>query len=204
MSSDDGDPEWSSPAMSTEVEDFSVRRGAIEGLVVVTMKQITDARGTIREMFRRSAFEAAGLAIGAFAQVNVTESRRGAVRGMHAEEMTKLLAVAAGSAVGAYLDLRTGSPTHGVVETVDLRPGVQVLVPSGVANGFQATADGTQYVYCFDQEWRPGMPGSACNPLDPELAIPWPIPVDRDDAAQISAKDRDAPSFAELARQAKS
>jgi dTDP-4-dehydrorhamnose 3,5-epimerase len=179
--------------MSAEVEEFSVRVGAIEGLLIVTMKQVTDERGTIRELFRRSAFEAAAIPVGGFAQLNVTESKRGAVRGMHAEAMTKLLAVAEGRALGAYLDVRPDSPTRGRLETVDLRPGVQVLVPSGVANGFQALSERTQYVYCFDREWRPDMPGSSCNPLDPDLAIPWPIPV-----------DRDAPMFAELDREIRS
>ena len=111
------------------------------------------------------------------------------------------LAVAAGRAFGAYVDLRPESPTFGVVETVELVPGIQVLVPSGVANGFQALDDDNQYLYCFDREWRPDMEGAACNPLDPDLGIPWPLPVDLDDPAAISAKDRSAPSFAELADQ---
>ncbi len=82
---------------------------------------------------------------------------------------------------------------------MDLVPGTQVLVPAGVGNGFQSLVDGTQYAYCFDQEWRPGMPGVACNPLDPALGIDWPIAVDPDDRAQVSAKDLAAPTFAELA-----
>ena len=76
-------------------------------------------------------------------------------------------------------------------------PGVQVLVPSGVANGFQALVDGTQYVYCFDKEWRPDVEGRSCNPLDPQLQIDWPLPVDPDDRAQVSAKDIAAPMVAE-------
>jgi dTDP-4-dehydrorhamnose 3,5-epimerase len=75
-------------------------------------------------------------------------------------------------------------------------PGVQALVPNGVGNGFQALVDGTQYVYCFDQEWVPGMAGTACNPLDPALGNEWPLPIDRDDRAQISEKDLNAPTFA--------
>lgn len=184
--------------MAVEITDFAARRGAIDGLVVVTMKQVTDERGTIRELFRRSAFEAAGIELSAFDQVNVTGSHRGAIRGLHAEAMTKLVAVAVGAAFGVYLDLRVGSPTFGVVETVDLAPGTQVLVPSGVANGFQALADDTQYVYCFDSEWQAGMAGQACTPLDPDLAIAWPLPIDVDDPSQISAKDRGAPRFADL------
>lgn len=184
--------------MSAGHVDLEVRPGAIDGLLVVTMKQVTDDRGTIRELFRRSAFESAGATIGAFAQINVTDTRRGAVRGLHAEAMTKLVAVSVGEALGAYLDLREGSPTLGTVETVHLVPGTQVLVPSGVANGFQSLADGTQYVYCFDREWQPGMAGRSCNPLDPELGIVWPLPIDVDDLSKISAKDRAAPTFAEL------
>jgi dTDP-4-dehydrorhamnose 3,5-epimerase len=39
----------------------------------MTMKQVSDERGTVREYFRRSAFEAAGLTeLGPFLQVNVT------------------------------------------------------------------------------------------------------------------------------------
>lgn len=184
--------------MSVEIVDFETRRGAIDGLVVVTMKQVTDGRGTVRELFRRSAFATAGIEVGGFCQINVTESIEGAVRGMHAEDMTKLLAVASGEAFGAYVDLRPGSPTCGVVETVHLRPGVQVLVPSGVANGFQSLGDPTQYVYCFDREWAPGMAGQACSPFDPQLAIPWPVQIDPDDETLVSAKDRTAPAFAAL------
>lgn len=184
--------------MSVEIIDFEVEPATIEGLLVATAKQVTDERGTIREVFRRSAFEAAGVSLAPFRQVNVTESRRGAVRGLHAEDMTKLLSVAAGEAFGAYVDLRPDSATFGAVATIELRPGVEVLVPAGVANGFQALTDPCQYLYCFDTEWQPGMAGDACTPLDPALAIHWPIPIDPDDAAQISAKDRDAPTLAEL------
>lgn len=185
--------------MATEIVNFEVRTGTIEGLLIVVPKQITDDRGTIREIFRRSAFESVGVPLAPFQQINVTESAEGSVRGMHAEQMTKLLTVAAGEAFGAYVDLRPDSPTFRQVETVVLRPGVQILVPAGVANGFQAVTNGCQYVYCFDDEWTPNMSGLACTPLDPALGIAWPIPIDPDDPSQISAKDRDAPLLADLA-----
>jgi dTDP-4-dehydrorhamnose 3,5-epimerase len=120
------------------------------------------------------------------------------VRGMHGEDMDKLVAVVAGEAFGAYVDARADSPTYGNLETVALVPGTQILVPRGVCNGFQALAEPTQYLYCFDREWAPGMSGVAFTPLDPALAIEWPLPIDPDDRAQISEKDRDAPPFKEL------
>ena len=79
------------------------------------------------------------------------------MRGLHGEAMTKLVGCVAGEAYGAYLDARPDSASYGKVVTVELRPGTQVLVPAGVCNGFQSVSEqGTQYLYCFTEEWRPG------------------------------------------------
>jgi dTDP-4-dehydrorhamnose 3,5-epimerase len=177
--------------------DFTTRPGAIEGLIIVTMKQATDDRGVVRELFRRTAFEAAGLELHRIDQINLTETyRAGSVRGMHAESMTKVVTVVHGRARGVYVDTRREFPTFGLVDEVDLAPGVQVFVPLGVANGFQALEDGTQYAYCFDREWSPTMPGNAFNPLDPIVAGRWPVEFDPGDPAYLSTKDRQAPAFA--------
>lgn len=83
--------------------------------------------------------------------------------------------------------------------TVPLTPGVQVLVPAGVCNGFQATGAGvTQYLYGFTAEWTPGMPGTSLTPLDPDLAITWPVTLDPHDLGQVSAKDAAAPQLRDL------
>jgi len=180
-----------------DIVDFSTTSSDIDGLTIITMKQVTDDRGTVREFYRESAF--AGNGLGPWKQVNVTETRPGAVRGMHGETMTKLVAVVSGEALGAWVDARPASPTHGAVQTVPLVPGTQVLVPPGVCNGFQALGTvPAQYMYCFDQEWVPGMAGVVCTPLDPALGIDWPMPIDVDDPSIISAKDRDAPRFADM------
>jgi dTDP-4-dehydrorhamnose 3,5-epimerase len=183
-----------------ETVDFEARPTTIDGLYVLTMKQVTDERGTVREFYRESTFVDAGLpSLGPWLQINVTETDPGGIRGMHGEDMYKLVAVVAGNAFGAYVDTRTDSATYGNVETASLVPGAQVLVPKGVCNGFQATGPGpTQYLYCFDHEWVPGMAGVACSPLDPALGIDWPLPIDTDDRSQISQKDLDAPLLAEL------
>ena len=184
--------------VTTEIVEFEARPGAIEGLLVVRPKQVSDERGTIRELFRRSAFEAVGVELAPFRQINLTESRRGALRGLHAESMTKLVSIVVGEAFGAFVDLRDDVASFGTVETVQLLPGVQVLVPAGVANGFQTVSDVSQYAYCFDDEWRPGMPGRHVTPLDPDLGIDWPIAVDANDPSQLSEKDRGAPTLADL------
>lgn len=180
---------------------LSVAESAIADLRIITLKQVTDERGTVREYYRRSAWLEAGLPdLGPFLQLNLTETARGGVRGLHAESMSKVVTVAAGAAFGAYVDLRADSPTVGAVVTVDLVPGTQVLVPNGVGNGFQALEEATQYLYGFSTEWAPGMPGRAVTPLDPALGLTWPIPVAVDDRAMLSAKDRDAPLLADVLR----
>jgi dTDP-4-dehydrorhamnose 3,5-epimerase len=173
---------------------------AIAGLCVIRVKAIEDERGVIREFYRESSWLESGLpSLGPWVQLNVTETRQGTVRGLHGESMHKLVGVGAGHAFGTYVDARPDSPTRGAVVTVPLEVGTQVFVPEGVCNGFQATsAGGCTYVYCFDKEWQPGMSGVAVNPLDPALGIDWPLPIDPDDRAAISAKDRALPSLAEV------
>ena len=173
------------------VTPLSVRATEIGGLHVVTMKQVVDERGVVREFYRESAWQQVGLpSLGPFVQVNLTESRRGAVRGLHGEAMNKVVAVAAGEAFGVYVDARAGSPSYGAVVTVSLAAGQQVVVPNGVCNGFQTLSETSQYLYCFDAEWQPGMAGVAVNPLDPALGIAWPLPP------VLSAKDAAAPPLA--------
>lgn len=106
--------------------------------------------------------------------------------------MTKLVSVAKGVAFGVYVDTWLDSPTLGNVVTVKLVPGVQVLVPKGVCNGFQALEDNTEYLYFFDEEWMPQMSGVALSPLASDLNINWPISIDPTNLEQISLKDAQA------------
>lgn len=179
------------------IVDLTSEATAIEGLHLIRTKVVDDDRGAIREFLRPSALAALGLPALQPRQINLTATRAGAIRGVHAEAMHKLVGVAEGEAFGAWVDLRPG-PGFGQVVTVSLVLGVQVLVPPGVGNSFQAITD-CQYLYCFDQEWIPGMAGACVHPFDPELAIPWPISVDQTDPALLSAKDAAQPWLAEVA-----
>ena len=178
------------------MDPMIVQRTAIEDLVVVEMKHIPDDRGAVREFFRAGDWDGDMPKVGTWRQVNVTTTKRGVVRGLHGEDMTKLVGVVAGTAFGAYVDARPTSPSFGEVVTVDLVLGRQVLVPAGVCNGFQTTSAESVYLYCFDEEWQPGMPGVAVSAIDPELGISWPIAVDPE--LHLSEKDRALPSFAAL------
>jgi len=170
---------------------------AISGLHLIRTKVAEDERGAIREILRPSALSELGLPALEVRQVNLTATRAGAVRGIHAEAMHKLVGAAQGEAFGVWVDLRPG-PHLGRVVTMPLVLGLQVLVPPGVGNGFQAVTD-CQYLYCFDHEWAPGMAGACVHPLDPDLAIRWPGRIDPSDPSQMSAKDAAQPRLRDLA-----
>ena len=166
---------------------------AIDGLVVISLKQIGRRAGHVRE-FHRASDESWG----PWQQVNVTETKRGALRGLHGEDMTKLVGVVAGEAFGAYVDTRPTSPTRGAVVTVPLVARHAGAGAGGRVQRLPGPGRRTQYLYCFDAEWVPGMAGVAVHPLDPALGIEWPLPVDPEDRSQLSAKDAAQPTLAEV------
>jgi dTDP-4-dehydrorhamnose 3,5-epimerase len=173
---------------------------SIDGLVVLRAAPSgRDERGVVREFFRSSDFaDNLGLQL-VWRQINVTETTPGAVRGLHGEPMTKLVGIACGKALGAYIDTRASSATFRQVCLVELAAGTRVVVPRGVCNGFQSLGPGpSSYVYAFDEEWRPGMGGAAVNPIDKSLGFEWPIAVKVDDTQQISAKDAGLPRFSDV------
>lgn len=185
--------------MNLHIDPLSVSNSKINGLKIIQAKMVTEGRGTVRELYRQSSYaDVLPRTVSAWSQVNLTRTRRGAVRGLHGETMAKLVTVAYGSAFGVYVDTRPESDTAGAIETVALKPGVQVFVPQGVCNGFQALDDDTEYLYFFDNEWVSGMSGTALSPLDPALAIAWPIPIDVNNREQISEKDAKAPSLRDI------
>jgi dTDP-4-dehydrorhamnose 3,5-epimerase len=186
--------------MTFDLRPMAVTTTAIDGLLRITTKAVTDDRGTVREFFRTSGFAELGVPVpDQWRQVNLTRTRHGAIRGMHGEATAKLIGIASGTAFGAWVDARRDSPTFGAVVTEELAVGVQMFVPAGVCNGFQATSEGgCEYLYCFGEEWQPTMAGVAINPLDPDLGIDWPVTVDADDPSLVSAKDAGAPGLAQL------
>ncbi len=185
--------------MKLEIKPFTALESKIDGLKIINVKMVTDDRGTVRELYRESEHMVIlPNSVSNWKQVNLTRTKQGAVRGLHGEAMSKLVTVAVGSVFGVYVDTRPDSKTFGAVETVHITPGIQVFVPQGVCNGFQALEDNTEYLYFFDNEWVSGMAGTALTPLDSELKIDWPIPIDAENREQISEKDAKAPRLREL------
>lgn len=173
---------------------LNVRRTAIPGLLVVTVPVHADDRGWFTEGWQREAMVAAGVPDFGPVQHNVSfNAHRGVTRGIHAEPWDKLVTVASGSVLGAWVDLRAGA-TFGVTAHLEVRPGTAVFVPRGVGNAYQALEDATAYTYLVNGHWREGVAYPAVHLGDPSLAIPWPIDLSE---SVISEKDRRNPRLAD-------
>lgn len=178
---------------------FKVQETKLEGLYRISYKVFEDDRGSVMEFYRQSDFIKSGLpSLGERPQVNAPLSVKGTLRGIHAEYAHKLVAVAGGSIYAAIVDLRKYSKTSGSWEGFTLVRGQGLFISKGLGNSFQSISDEPSlYLYYFEQEWKPDMPGKACNPLDKTLAIDWPI---KGDDMIISSKDLNNPSLQEALR----
>lgn len=183
--------------MSQGAHDLAVEPTAIPDLLLVTMPVHRDSRGWFKENWQREKMVALGLPDFQPVQNNVSfNARAGATRGIHAEPWDKLASVATGRIFGAWVDLREG-PSYGRVVTAELGPDKAVFVPAGVGNAFQTLEGGTAYSYLVNDHWSAEARDSYIfvNLADPQLVIPWPIPLEQ---ADLSDADRTHPILSQV------
>jgi len=157
----------------------------VDGALLFQPAPHVDERGFFCRTFDAQVARSAGIDPAAFAQDSVSRSIRGVVRGMHVRRgagESKLVRCSYGAIYDVIVDLRPGSPTYLNWASFELRDTEQtsLYVPSGCAHGFQALTDPADVSFAFD---------------DPELAIPWPLPV-----TLMSGRDRAAQSLARAAQ----
>jgi dTDP-4-dehydrorhamnose 3,5-epimerase len=167
----------------------------IPGLLVVDLTLHTDSRGWFKENWQRRRMVEAGLPD--FGPVQHSLARNGpagVTRGFHAEPWDKLVSVARGRVLGAWVDLREG-PSFGAVHTQEVDETTAVFVPRGVANAYQTLVEGVVYSYLVNDHWSPDADYTMLNLADETVAVDWPVPLAR---AEVSDKDRAHPRLAEV------
>jgi dTDP-4-dehydrorhamnose 3,5-epimerase len=171
----------------------------IEGALLFRPTPHVDDRGFFCRTFDAEVVRAAGLDPAAFIQHSLSRSVRSVVRGLHVRRgdgEAKLVRCSSGAIFDVVVDLRPTSPTYRNWESFELRDDDQVTlyVPASCAHGFQALTDVADVSYMIDQAHDPSEDVSIAFD-DPDLAIPWPLPV-----TIMSSRDRLAPSLADAAR----
>jgi dTDP-4-dehydrorhamnose 3,5-epimerase len=163
----------------------------IAGAYLFTPAPHIDERGFFCRTYEDADVRDAGIDPAAFVQDSLSRSRRGVVRGMHVRRgagEAKLVRCSSGAVFDVVLDLRASSPTFLNWESFDLDGATQVslYVPAGCAHGFQALSDPADVAYRIDKTHDPADDVSIAFD-DPELALPWPLPV-----SVMSQRDRRA------------
>lgn len=172
---------------------------AIVGAFLFEPTPHVDARGFFCRTFDRDVVGSVGIDPDGFAQDSLSRSAKGVVRGLHlrsGDGEAKLVRCSSGAVFDVVVDLRPGSPTYRNQEFFELSGETQVTlyIPAGCAHGFQALTEPADVSYRIDRAHDPSEDVAiAFN--DPELAIPWPLPI-----ALMSARDKAAPSLAEATR----
>ena len=164
---------------------------AIDDVVLVVPDVHGDQRGRFVETYRRQ-----WLPLGReMVQGNRSEKQAGSVVGLHYHlHQADYWYVLRGRARVVLHDLREGSPTDGVTETVELdgEEDRGLFIPPGVAHGFAALSDLLLW-YLVDSYYNPADElGLAWD--DPGIGADWGIehPV-------LSARDRANPRRADIA-----
>jgi dTDP-4-dehydrorhamnose 3,5-epimerase len=155
---------------------MACRPGSLDGLWIFERKTHADDRGFFHEAFRAAELEEALCRTISFVQLNHSRSRRGVLRGLHAENWEKLVYVPHGEVFTAIADIRPDSPTFGRVETFlfDNSNRITLLLPRGVAHGYCVLSDVADYLYQVTAYYD-GSDTRAVAWNDPDLAVPWPI-----------------------------
>jgi dTDP-4-dehydrorhamnose 3,5-epimerase len=168
----------------------------IAGALMFRPEPHVDERGFFSRTFDANVALAAGIDPAGFAQDSLSRSARGVVRGLHirgGDGESKLVRCSYGAVFDVVIDLRPSSATYGNWESFELRDDEQasLYVPTGCAHGFQALTEPADVSYRIDRPHNPSEDVSIAFD-DPELAIPWPIPV-----TFMSKRDENAPSLSE-------
>jgi dTDP-4-dehydrorhamnose 3,5-epimerase len=179
-----------------------IRELAVPDSHVIDLVPHGDSRGRFTEWYRADVLESAVGHPLRLAQANHSVSARGALRGVHFASVppgqAKYVYCPAGRLLDVVVDLRVGSPTFGVHDSVVLdseRPRA-VYLAEGLGHAFLSLADGTSVTYLVSTNYDPAREFTV-SPLDSELDLPWPADVE----LELSARDRLAPSLAEAREQ---
>ncbi|HMH69933.1 MAG TPA: bifunctional dTDP-4-dehydrorhamnose 3,5-epimerase family protein/NAD(P)-dependent oxidoreductase [Candidatus Saccharimonadales bacterium] len=169
---------------------------SIPGLIILDLDVRGDNRGWFKENWQKEKMLALGLPDFGPVQNNFSfNSKRGIMRGIHAEPWDKFISVGSGSFFGAWVDIRENSPTYGTVFTTEIDASKAIFVPAGVANSYLTLEDNTVYSYLVNDHWYPEASYTFISAMDPALAIDWPIPVEE---WEVSDKDRNHPNLKDI------
>ena len=189
-----------------------IYRTPINGVLFLANRVFEDPRGSFLMSARTTQLEKAlGREVN-IVQTNLSYSREGVIRGIHAELQDKIVTVAAGLGLAVLVDLRKDSPSYCQKVAILLGDGVDYglsqktrgsifIDGSGIGNSFMALKAGTSegfmvYSYGVSEPYEKLCPGEQLPVYfnDPTLEIPWPTSYKAEQLVQLGLiSKRDLP-----------
>jgi dTDP-4-dehydrorhamnose 3,5-epimerase len=171
---------------------------SIDGSWKIEFERFDDNRGFFYESFKDEDFKTNIGRNFNIKQTNTSSSSKGSVRGIHfamiPPSQAKLIQCQRGSIKDFVIDIRTGSPTFGKFEVIELseNSASAVFIEEGLAHAFVALENNTVVTYYVTEKYNPERE-KGINPFDKTLNIKWP-----DLELVLSEKDKKASTLEEL------
>jgi dTDP-4-dehydrorhamnose 3,5-epimerase len=175
------------------------RNAGVEGAWIFTPTQHRDERGVFLEAYTAESLRQATGRDLPLAQLNVSVSSRGVLRGIHAARtppgQAKYVQCLSGRILDIVVDIRPDSPTFREYAAIELDGTAReaVFISEGLGHGFCVLSDSATVAYATSTPYDPEAE-FGIDPLDPDLDLPWPIDI----PLILSAKDRSAPRLTDL------
>lgn len=170
---------------------------ALEGVAIIEPRVFGDSRGFFLETFQLERYRSElGIDL-EFVQDNQSRSKRGVLRGMHAQRLHpqgKLVRVSQGAIFDVAADIDPESPTFGQWVGAELSDANhrQMWIPPGYAHGFVVLSDTADFIYkCTDYYHPEDEIGFIWN--DPQVGIEWPV-----NDPLVSERDAQLPVLASM------
>jgi len=168
---------------------------AISGVGIIETGWMRDERGGFMRSFCEREMAAAGIVFHTV-QTNLSHNiSRGTLRGLHYQDISapepKIVRCIRGAIYDVALDVRTGSPTFGKWEAVELSAdnARALYIDAGIAHGFISLTDDTELLYHMGGFFEPDA-GRTVRWNDPMFNIGWPMRPEI-----LSPRDARAPDF---------
>lgn len=172
------------------------RRTELPEVILVVPDVHRDARGFFLETYHARKYREGGIDA-VFVQDNQSRSRRGTLRGLHAQVRTpqgKLVRAVRGEIWDVAVDIRPGSPRFGrwVGAPLSEENAHQLWVPPGFGHGFCVLSEEADVEYKCTALYDPA-DEIAVLWNDPAIGVRWPVTE-----PSLSARDLAAKPLAEL------
>jgi dTDP-4-dehydrorhamnose 3,5-epimerase len=176
----------------------------INGAFIFHPDRRKDQRGSFEEAFKLSVVKNEAGEDFPVKQVNRSVSHEGVIRGIHFSTQSpgqaKYVSCHRGKIWDVVVDLRTGSPTFGKWEGIELTPenGISVLIAAGLGHAFVSLENDSMVSYLCSEEYNPASEGQI-DPLDRDLGVSFQEVSELNGIKSLILSERDqfAPGFEE-------